>query len=78
MYYLGVQDVLSAPPGFTNVILNISRLSVLELGFGDELSENGRMLMIQPVRVDEGHRVQNFQAWSTGVGPISEEAFNSK
>lgn len=43
--YMGVQDGVSAHPGFRNVVTNISCLSVNEVVQGDELSKNCKRSM---------------------------------
>lgn len=45
--YVGAQDV-STHPGFPNVVMNVPRLLVDEVVYGDGLSENDRTRMVQP------------------------------
>lgn len=40
--YMGAQDAVSAHGGFTNVVINVLRISVDEVAFWDELSGNTR------------------------------------
>lgn len=43
-----VQDVLRAPHGFTNLASNVPRVPVDEVVYGNELTGNGRRLMLRP------------------------------
>lgn len=44
--YMGVEGFMRAHAGFTNVVTNVLYVSVDEVVYGEELSENGRSRIV--------------------------------
>lgn len=63
---------------FTNVVTNVSWIPIDREVCGIELMENGAWLVVQTRGIDKAFSMQISYAWSSGVGVICRDAFNSK